>query len=61
MNAKNWAILILGIWITISPWVLNFFEHSFALYSNVLVGVLIIVVEIWLIFGDKKDKKEDRA
>ena len=50
MNVRNWLLLVLGIWVLVSPWVLGFFEASPMLYGNVIAGVLIVVIMMWNIF-----------
>ena len=36
---EQWAALVLGLWISVSPWVLGF-PHAVALKINILTGLL---------------------
>jgi hypothetical protein len=47
MRWINWVQLILGIWIFVSPWVLNFSAIGAALWSNIIAGVLIGLSAFW--------------
>ncbi|MEK7658077.1 MAG: SPW repeat protein [Patescibacteria group bacterium] len=53
MKLLNWVILVLGLWILISPWALDFSALTVALWSNVVSGVLIIIFALWELFGEK--------
>lgn len=53
MKLLNWGILILGLWVLISPWALDFSALTVALWSNVISGVLIIIFALWELFGEK--------
>jgi len=49
----NWVQLILGAWLMISPWLLGFSSISLMKWSNLLVGLIIVLVNVWIIFGEK--------
>gem|GEM_PF-3285707 len=44
-----WAFVVGGGWIAISPWLLGFPSESFGMWSNVLVGGLIVIGALSLI------------
>ena len=48
---NRWVQLVLGIWILVSPWVLGFSGAAFATWSNVGAGLVLILVNIWELFG----------
>jgi len=39
-------ILILGIWLVISPWVLGFFQYDIAAWNAIAVGVILIIFSL---------------
>lgn len=48
---EEWINLILGVWISASPWILGF-QHTAAMRINLSIGVLIAylaILELWLI------------
>jgi len=51
MKLINWAVLVLGLWILLSPFVLAFSGLSQAMWSNVISGVLIVIFALWSLFG----------
>lgn len=53
MKYFNWAQIILGIWLVISPWILGFGEINTALWNNVVIGILILISGLWCVFGCK--------
>lgn len=56
---EEWINLILGVWISASPWVLGF-QHTVAMRINLGVDILIVylaVLELWLIhYGPSSEK-----
>lgn len=53
MKNLNWAQLVFGIWILSSPWILGFAEITTALWSNMIIGILITIFALWQLFGAK--------
>lgn len=53
MKYLNWVQLILGICVFVSPWILGFSDITTALWSNIIIGVLIVIFSLWEIFGTK--------
>jgi hypothetical protein len=43
----NWASGVLGAWLVLSPWILDFAAVTAALWNHVLVGVLIVARVVW--------------
>ncbi|MBI4993473.1 SPW repeat protein [Candidatus Wolfebacteria bacterium] len=53
MKICHWFLLVLGLWILISPWALGFSSFNTAMWSNVASGLLISVCALWGLFGCK--------
>lgn len=52
MRLLNWIILFLGLWILVSPWILNFSAYNnIVLWNNVISGILVIIFALWQLFG----------
>lgn len=52
MKLLNWAILILGLWVLASPWILDFSAYgNIVLWNNIVSGMLIIIFALWQLFG----------
>ncbi len=45
-----------GLWILVSPWVLGFSDIAIAKWSNVILGLMLIVVNAWLVFEEEEIK-----
>lgn len=54
MKYIGWAELVLGIWILASPWILGFSDITLALWSNLITGVVVVIVSLWGLFGEKQ-------
>ncbi|MEK7146638.1 MAG: SPW repeat protein [Patescibacteria group bacterium] len=50
---NNWIQLILAVWVFVSPWALGFYEINLALWSNLIAGIAIVVLNLWLIYGEE--------
>jgi len=49
----NWIELGLGLWVLVSPWLLGFASISIMKWSNLLVGLVLVLLNAWIIFGEK--------
>ena len=47
----GWLQLILGIWLLASPWILGYWKVSAALWNQIIVGVLLILLSLWQFVG----------
>jgi hypothetical protein len=54
---REWTGLILGAWIIISPWLFGVDAIGSIKWSNVLVGLALVVMNAWKIFGTEKAEK----
>lgn len=51
-NWEEWANLLLGIWLIVSPWVLGF-AHTRAMHFSIGVGAMVAflaALELWLVY-----------
>jgi hypothetical protein len=51
---EEWAGMILGLWVMVSPWLLGF-AHTKAMHVNIILGLAIAfmsALELWLIHYD---------
>ena len=44
---EEWISAILGAWLIIAPWVLNFSGNSVATRAHVLIGIAVFVLAMW--------------
>jgi hypothetical protein len=51
---EEWANLVLGVWLIISPWILGFAANMDAMWTHVVMGVLIAAVSAWAIWGHRQ-------
>jgi hypothetical protein len=50
---ENWTELVIGIIMIISPWIFGFSDVSVAKWCNVLIGIALVLVNAWTIFGER--------
>jgi hypothetical protein len=50
---EEWVNLIVGAWLVISPWVLQFTAVTAALWTAVILGVVILVLAGWEIWSTR--------
>ncbi|OGY68244.1 MAG: hypothetical protein A2214_00750 [Candidatus Harrisonbacteria bacterium RIFOXYA1_FULL_48_8] len=58
-NWINWAEFAFGVWVLASPWILGYWKITSALWSQVVVGVLLMLLSLWEIVGTE-DHDEQR-
>lgn len=59
---QKWTGLVVGFWIMLSPWLLGFSSVDIMKWSNVLCGLIVILMNAWELFGkehvpQRKDEK----
>lgn len=47
MRWNEWALVVLGLWAILSPWILGFSGLNLILWNSILIGALIIVFAFW--------------
>ncbi|MEK7464410.1 MAG: SPW repeat protein [Patescibacteria group bacterium] len=47
MKWNYWALIVLGVWLIVSPWVLGFSDLNLVLWNNLMVGGLMIIFALW--------------
>lgn len=53
MAWEEWAGVVFGIWLIISPWVLGFSTVAVATWNAVIVGVIVAALALWVLATDK--------
>jgi hypothetical protein len=44
---EEWLKAVLGAWLIISPWVVNYAGHQTAMWNHIVVGALVLILAIW--------------
>jgi len=55
---EEWAALVMGLWLVVSPWVLGF-PHAAAMKIHIAAGLIVAYLaglELWLIHYDDRAK-----
>ncbi len=48
----RWTQLVIGLMMIISPWILGFSDISLAKWCNILLGLLLVLMNAWVLFGE---------
>jgi hypothetical protein len=51
---QEWAGLVLGVWLIISPWVLGFSGFPVPFWNMFLVGLVVAVLDGWAIVEEQR-------
>lgn len=54
-----WMQMGVGIWVLVSPWILGVSGVRAIVWSNLAVGLALILVNLWTIFGEEKAPLEE--
>jgi hypothetical protein len=52
---EEWANLVLGLWLIASPWIVGFAASTGALWTHVILGVLVAAVSAWAVWDQRQD------
>jgi hypothetical protein len=50
---EEWINLVLGVWLVISPWVLGFAADTNAMWTQLVLGVLVVLAAAWAVWGHR--------
>jgi len=50
---EHWTEVVVGIIMIASPWVLGFSDISLAKWCNVLIGLVLVLMGAWMMFGEQ--------
>ena len=50
---EEWVNFVLGLWLIISPWVLRFSPDIGAMWTHVILGILVAAVSAWAVWGHR--------
>jgi hypothetical protein len=53
MAWEEWANLVLGVWLAISPWVVGFSGLVAAMWNAAIAGAVVAVLALWVLATDK--------
>jgi hypothetical protein len=45
--------LVLGLWLIASPWALRFAENVNAMWTQLILGILVAAISAWAIWGHR--------
>ncbi|MBI2024715.1 MAG: SPW repeat protein [Candidatus Harrisonbacteria bacterium] len=51
MKLLSLGVTIAGLWLIVSPWILGYWKVSSALWSQVVAGVVIMLLSMWQLAG----------
>lgn len=49
--------MTIGLWLVLSPWLLGFHEATLVRWANVLVGIFLVLLNVWIIFREKASEE----
>jgi SPW repeat len=52
---EEWANLVFGLWLIVSPWLLEFAADVNAMWTHVVVGVLVAAVSVWALWDYRQN------
>ncbi len=47
----EWAMVVLGLWLIVSPWVLGYSGKTPALWNDVIVGIIVGLIGAYGVYG----------
>lgn len=55
---SDWAEVIIGGWLLVSTWVMGGSGITLLLWSNTLVGTVLILMGLWNIYGEAPEDQK---
>lgn len=54
MKWNNVVLIVLGVWLIISPWLLGYSALNLPSWNSILMGVLVIIFSLWTVSSPKQ-------
>lgn len=54
---EEWFIALFGIWMAISPWVLDYSDHVPQTVHSIVVGIAAVMLAVWAMKNDESYKR----
>ncbi|RWM80597.1 MAG: hypothetical protein EOR84_35190 [Mesorhizobium sp.] len=51
---EEWANLVAGLWLIVSPWLLGFAANVNAMGTHVVLSVLVFVASVWVVWDHRR-------
>ncbi len=51
---EEWANLVLAAWLVVSPWVLQFATNQSAMWTHVVIGLLVAAMSAWAVWDNRQ-------
>jgi len=55
---ERWIDIVIGGWLIISSWVLGFSDSVLIKWSSVLCGLILVVINVWIMAEQKEVVKK---
>nr|WP_139812011.1 SPW repeat protein [Ensifer aridi] len=52
---EEWANMLIGIWLLVSPWLLNFAANVNAMWTHVVLGLLVAAISAWALWDERQN------
>lgn len=47
---EEWVNMVIGLWLIVSPWLLGFVANMNAMWTHVILGVLVAALSAWAVW-----------
>lgn len=51
---EEWVNMVLGIWLVVAPWLLDFATNANAMWTHVVVGLLVAAISAWALWDERQ-------
>lgn len=52
---EEWVNMVLGIWLVLAPWLLDFATNANAMWTHVVVGLLVAAISAWALWDERQN------
>lgn len=50
---EEWANMVIGLWLVVSPWILGFMANVNAMWTHVILGLLVAALAAWAVWDHR--------
>lgn len=52
---EEWAEMVIGIWLVVAPWLLDFNTNANAMWTHVVLGLLVAAISAWALWDERRN------
>lgn len=54
---EEWLAVLFAAWLIVSPWILGYGAFTTAIWNQIVVGIVVLVLALWSAYAERREHK----